>query len=672
MNKSYISIWSEALGSWVPASENTTARGKRSKSRVAVGVAAVAVVLGGLPGCASAATPDLTTVYNSGTRYFAAGGLADGTDDASASGQSVAVGASSSAANGGGHTSVAIGKSATTTYGGSVAIGESAFAGGGDSSAIGRGASTVNVNGANNQIALGTFASTGALGAIALGGKATASAQNAIAFGASSSATAVNSVALGAGATTTANLTAAGYNPGSMALSGVASTASGEASVGSAGNERRVTNVAAGSAATDAVNVSQLQSEAAKSSAGIGALSNSLNTMDGRVTNVEGSVMNLTQQLSTGQVGLVKQDTTTNAISVASDKAGSLVDFTGTEGVRTLSGVKAGTLADGSTEAVNGSQLFSTNARMTAAENNIAQNTIDISNMQNQLSGGSIGLVQQDSTGVITVGANTGGTLVNMAGMTGNRVVTGVANGAVNASSADAVNGSQLYALQSQVADIGTQVSNITQTSQSPNANDRPAITGTATNPANAGEGAAVKAGDMAANTVATGADSTAIGTGAQATSRNSVALGQGSTTERDNSVSVGSSAQQRQVTNVAAGTADTDAVNVGQMNTSVSQGVQQANSYTDQRFNQTNEAINDVARNAYAGIAAAMAMPNMTPSGPGRTIVAAGGATYKGGSAAAMGVTHRSRNGKWLTNGAISVTSTGDAGVRAQLGYEF
>lgn len=39
----------------------------------------------------------------------------------------------------------------------------------------------------------------------------------------------------------------------------VAGTATGEVSVGSAGAERRVTNVAAGSSATDAVNVSQLQ-----------------------------------------------------------------------------------------------------------------------------------------------------------------------------------------------------------------------------------------------------------------------------------------------------------------------------------------------------------------------------------------------------------------------------
>ena len=1245
----------------------------------------MAVVLGGLPGGASAATPDLTTVYNSGTRYFAAGGLADGTDDASASGQSVAIGASSSAANVGGHTSVAIGKSATTTYGGSVAVGESAFAGGGDSTAIGRGASTVSVGGANNQIALGTFASTGALGAIALGGKATASAQNAIAFGASSSATAVNSVALGAGSTTTADLTAAGYNPGSMALSGVASTANGEVSVGSAGNERRVTNVAAGSAATDAVNVSQLQSEAAKSSAGISSLSTGLDTtisavgslststaaglsslstgldtaignvaslststatglsslstglsttigaveslstgvsslstgvansvqydnaehtsvtlggvgsttpvtltnvadgvnpldavnvgqltslststasglrslstgldtiinnvaslststatglsslstgltttintveslstgvsslstsltttsnalaslstgvtnsvqydnaehtsvtlggvgsttpvtltniadgvnpldavnvsqltslststatglgalstglgttitnvaslststetglsslstgltttintveslstgvnslsttltttnsalaslstgvtnsvqydnaertsvtlggagsttpvtltniadgvnpldavnvsqltslststatglsslstgltttlntveslstgvsslstslttttnalaslstgvtnsvqydnpdhtsvtlggagsttpvtltniadgvnpldavnvsqlsslststatglnslstgltttintveslstgvsslsttltttsnalaslstgvtnsvqyddadhtsvtlggldvsspvalhnvkagelttmstdavngsqlyatassaaaglgggatvnadgsiiepsysvggktvhnvgdaitnIDGRVTDVQGSVTNLTQQLNSGEVGLVKQDANTNAVTVASDKPGTLVDFTGSEGARTLRGVQAGELSATSTDAVNGSQLFATDARVTKAESSIAQNTTDITSLQNQLSSGSIGLVQQDPAGTITVGASTGGMLVSMAGTDGNRRVTGVADGV---STYDAVNVGQLSALQSQlqtqVTNLGNQVTKVEQGVGSGGAASNaywsataaPSTPGIVENTATpgAGEGSiaagyqatasgdystAVGANSSAADhAVAMGAGagatsgSVAVGQGAQAAGANSVALGQSSVADRDNSVSVGSSTQQRQITNVAAGTEDTDAVNLGQLNSQISAAVGNlppnttAKDYTDQRISQVQGQINDVARNAYSGIAAATALTMIPEVDQGKTLsFGIGASTYKGYQAVALGGTAR------------------------------
>jgi autotransporter adhesin len=484
-----------------------------------------------------------------------------------------------------------------------------------------------------------------------------------------------------------------------------------------------------GRVGTAEVNIAQNASDIANNTTAISSI-------DGRVTSVEGSVTDLTQQLTSGEVGLVKQDSATSAITVASDKAGKSVDFTGAEGARTLRGVAAGEVSAQSTEAVNGSQLFATNARVTNAESSIVQNTADIATVQNQLSDGSIGLVQQDAaTRNINVAKDADGTVVNMAGTAGDRTVTGVANGAVNAASVDAINGSQLYAtasstaaglggdakvnadgtisapsysvggttvhnvgdavsnldgrvtqntsditkmqnqigdvgtqlsgavqydrnndgsvnfgsvklggsqsagpvvlsnvangtsqydavnfgqlseLQSQVSDLNTQVGNIAPASPYFSANGSPATSGAVTNAASAGEGVGSTAAGVGAIASANGA--TAIGAGAQATNANSVALGQGSVTDRDNSVSVGSSSQQRQITNVAAGTADTDAVNVGQLNTSVSQGVQQAKSYTDQRFNDTNRAINSVAKSAYAGIAAAMAMPNMTAVRP-------------------------------------------------------
>ncbi|MBN4747384.1 Surface-exposed protein, partial [Pandoraea nosoerga] len=111
-------------------------------------------------------------------------------------------------------------------------------------------------------------------------------------------------------------------------------------SVGSAGNERQITNVAAGTAATDAVNVSQLHE--------------------------------LTDNLSSGSIGLVQQDTDSRNITVAAGTDGTVVDFTGTAGARTLTGVADGKVADGSTDAVNGSQLYATNQQ-------VAKNTGDIS-----------------------------------------------------------------------------------------------------------------------------------------------------------------------------------------------------------------------------------------------------------------------------------------------------
>jgi autotransporter adhesin len=478
------------------------------------------------------------------------------------------------------------------------------------------------------------------------------------------------------------------------------------------------------------------------------SVGDAVSNIDGRVSsNTENikqntsDITNVQNQINSGAIGLVQQDAITRDITVAKDTDGTVMNMAGTAGNRTVTGVAAGAVNASSVDAVNGSQLYATassaaaglgggstvnadgtisapsysvggttvhsvgdavtniDGRVTQNTTDIAQNSTDITKLQTQ-----VGDVGTQLSGAVQYDRNADGS-VNFGSLTlgggqstGPVVLSNVANGT---SQYDAVNFSQLSALQDQVTDLDGKVSNL-QPGGSPSftATNVPsasgdgsevnvATPGTGVGSTAAGAGAAASgnyatviganasaAADNAtavgANAAATGVNSTAIGAGSQAANTNSVALGQGSVTDRDNSVSVGSGTQQRQITNVAAGTADTDAVNVGQMNSSVAQGVQQANNYTDQRFGDMNNAINSVAKNAYAGIAAAMAMPNMTPSGPGKTIVAAGGATYKGGSAAAVGATYRSENGKWLVNGAMSVTSTGDAGVRAQVGYEF
>jgi autotransporter adhesin len=84
-----------------------------------------------------------------------------------------------------------------------------------------------------------------------------ATGTDAVAIGGNAKATANNAVALGANSTTTANLNAPAYLLSTATLAGTVPV--GEVSVGSDGKERRLTNVAAGSAATDAVNVSQLK-----------------------------------------------------------------------------------------------------------------------------------------------------------------------------------------------------------------------------------------------------------------------------------------------------------------------------------------------------------------------------------------------------------------------------
>jgi autotransporter adhesin len=399
------------------------------------------------------------------------------------------------------------------------------------------------------------------------------------------------------------------------------------------------------------------------------------------------------------------------------------VDFTGTDGVRTLSGVADGAVAAGSKEAINGSQLYANSESVAAGlgggstvnadgtisapsysvggttvhsvgdavtnlDDRVTQNTTDITKLQTQ-----VGDVGTQLSGAVQYDRNVDGS-VNFGSVTlgggqsaGPVILTNVANGT---SQYDAVNYGQLSALQDQVTDlngqvkdIGSQVSNIqpvTPDASSPDSgNDaviNAAMPGTGAGSTAVGENASAAADNavaVGANAAATGVNSTAIGTGSQADHANSVALGQGSVTDRDNSVSVGSAGNARQITNVAAGTADTDAVNVGQMNSSVAQGVSQANNYTDQRFNTMSQSIDDVAKKSYAGSAAAVAMSNLPQApAPGKSIVSMGGGTYQGQAAMAVGVSTFTGNGKWIIKASGSTSTAGTFAVGAAAGYVF
>ncbi|RQV74603.1 ESPR-type extended signal peptide-containing protein [Burkholderia anthina] len=393
------------------------------------------------------------------------------------------------------------------------------------------------------------------------------------------------------------------------------------------------------------------------------SVGDAVTNLDGRVTVNEGAVASLADQIGNGTVGLVQQAGPGANITVGANTDGAAVSFIGTAGARKLSGVANGVNDD---DAVTIAQLKATGL-------------IDYT-------GKEIAAVTYDdiSLGSVTFGGTGGTKLLN------------VAPGLIAAGSMEAVNGGQLHDLQERFAQeyarLDGRVGNLESGGGSGGGGggsdgnvgrgtggDGSLVVGdgsvasgenstavgqgavaSGNNGSAVGHGSAASGSNSSAigqGSVASGSDSTAIGQGSKATGNGSVAIGAGSVADRDNSVSVGSAGHERQITNVADGTAPTDAVNVRQL---------------DQRFGETNRMINDVAKNAYAGVAAAMAMPNLTPSQPGKTVVAAGAANYKSGSAIAAGATYRTRDGKWLMNGAVSVTSTGDAGVRAQVGYEF
>lgn len=230
-----------------------------------------------------------------------------------------------------------------------------------------------------------------------------------------------------------------------------------------------------------------------------------------------------------------------------------------------------------------------------------------------------------------------------------------------------------------------------------------------------------------------------AIGSNAQVIHVNSIAIGNGSTTTRgaqtnytaynmdapQNSVgefSVGSADGQRQITNVAAGSADTDAVNVAQLKSSeaggvrydtkadgsidysnitlgggnggttrisnvsagvnnndavnyaqLKQSVQETKQYTDQRMVEMDNKLSKTESKLSGGIASAMAMTGLPQAyTPGASMASIGGGTYNGESAVALGVSMVSANGRWVYKLQGSTNSQGEYSAALGAGIQW
>ena len=131
------------------------------------------------------------------------------------------------------------------------------------------------------------------------------SAFNGIAIGSSAQVNHANSIALGSNSQTTvgAQSSYTAYNMDTP------QTSVGEVSVGSEDGQRQITNVAAGSADTDAVNVGQLKvtdSHVAANTESINNLNTQVSSLDTRVTNIENSVGDI---VTTGSTKYFKTNT---------------------------------------------------------------------------------------------------------------------------------------------------------------------------------------------------------------------------------------------------------------------------------------------------------------------------------------------------------------------------
>ncbi len=597
-----------------------------------------------------------------------------------------------------------------------------------------------------------------AAGSTAIGYNAIGSAADAVAIGRNSRAGHAGSVALGAGSV------ANGSTLGNAAYL-VGGAATGEVNVGS----RRVTGVAAGAGDNDAVNVAQLK-----------AVSTSATQADQRGLKYDWNDLNANGAVDPGEV-----DYTRAVLAGPASTDGGL-----TGGTR-LTNLAQGAVSASSTDAVNGSQLYSIAGQNDAAY--VAQHGRGLRYIRSNDSGladedahaqavgstavgynavsragnavavgrGSIAdhanSVALGSGSATTVGAQSGynAAYVGNSNSTGQVQVGGRTLGGLAAGAAadDAVNVAQLQSgVTTAIGEAVTQANTYTDTRINQIAGSvvqyDNRITAVESDVNDVKNGAAglfqVNQGNTAApmasganasaggaGAVASGSNSTALGSSANASASNSVALGAGSVANQANTVSVGSAGNERRVANVAAGVSDTDAVNVsqlkgfttggvqydknadgsnntnsltfnpdgsgqtalhnvgagvaptdavnvGQLKSGLSEAVTTANSYTDGRIAAIqNDAWNlrgDVRRlerDMHAGIATAIAL-KAAPFVAGRTTYYAGVGGYRSQAAVGISLRRTADSGRWSVEGGASTNREGTGvylGVSGVLG---
>lgn len=309
---------------------------------------------------------------------------------------------------------------------------------------------------------------------ISLGNKNTVTADDAVAIGNGTKVEAEGGVAIGVGSVAGIGKGALGAFAPDTILTAEESTwcsTAGAVSVGSSSMTRQIINVAAGTNDTDAVNVAQLKKalESIDVDAGAGIKVDKI-TKDGKTTykistNIVGS------ETATDKTTVDKTTVTTNQTNTGS---------TGTsQGTTESTSTRTGNTVTVSTE---------TKATSFGADDS---NTADVKpgeklsingdkkNISTSVNGNSIQVKLNDEIDVKKVTAETasvGNTTITTDGLTikdgpsitktggiygGNQKVTGVAAGEISSTSTDAVNGSQLFATNQQVAQNAQSISKL-------------------------------------------------------------------------------------------------------------------------------------------------------------------------------------------------------------------
>ncbi|MEA3128288.1 MAG: trimeric autotransporter adhesin, partial [Paraburkholderia sp.] len=448
LNKTYKNVWKGTTRTYVAASEVAKRRGAKSASASGVLLAAGAGLFGGLALPASAAGS--IDQYIAVSTTLTEGSEPTSVDNSKVNAMAVGPNAVSNGAN-----ALAVGAKTLASLDGTTAVGSAAAALAVNATVIGAGASTS--SDADNGVAIGYMAAAEGVNTLGLGARASAFGDDSIALGtgALTSSNAAKTIAIGSGASASA--------AGGIALgAGSKADRTNALSIGNSGLSRQIINVAAGTQNGDVVNVSQLKG--ALESIGGGATVDTDGTIRKPAYTIKGQTYS---DVGAALSALVTSTAAASADAVQYDSTSHDTVTLGSTGTPVrITNVRAAALSADSLDAVNGSQLFATNAAVTQNTSDIAANTSsitnldqrvtdntttitnldartttiegDVSNITNQITNGELGLVQQDQTSRnLTVAKDTDGTSIDFTGTAGARELTGVAAGTTDTSAAN-------------------------------------------------------------------------------------------------------------------------------------------------------------------------------------------------------------------------------------------
>ena len=417
--------------------DDAIAFGRESK---ALGIMSIAL------GATANASKEYAMALGASSAASAANAIAVGRNSAAAGVDSLAFGrlSAANAAN-----AIAMGAESKAAEN-ATAVGTNAEANGLNSIALGSGS----IADVDNTIALGNQSQAVAAGAIAIGQGNKADGANAIALGNGSITGGVNAIALGQGSYaglengTAIGAQASAQGKNSVALgAGSVATDADTVSVGNTTAQRQIVNMAAGdisTTSTDAINGSQLY-----------AISKSVadNLGGGATVNAQGVVTSPNYRLKSGIFGTVGDALTgldNNTLQWDSLKKAYSAAH-GTDTTSTITNVKDGAISDTSKDAVNGSQLKTTNDNVATNTANITTNTNSINTLTD-----SVDDLKDDAL-------LWNGTAFSAAhGTEATSKITNVKDGDLTAGSTDAVNGSQLKTTNDNVATNTTNITNLT------------------------------------------------------------------------------------------------------------------------------------------------------------------------------------------------------------------